>query len=471
MDVAYFEYERQGLKINQTPPGYYFKWSIPASVFLGFLAFHIFAYPFIGALLERWLHGSSARNRHLRQKKEMDGNAIRLNGFSKQYNIAVKKRDRVSAVENLSLNVHAGSITVLLGSNGSGKSTTLKAIAGLESVSGGSIEVDGTGGVGVCPQQNVMFAEMTVKEHVWLFQRLKNPAMSRQESREEVDRLISGCDLDLKVNARAKTLSGGQKRKLQLAMMLAGGSQVCCIDEASSGIDPLARRKVWDILLQERGRRTMLLTTHFLDESEVLSDHVAILSKGTLRAEGSVAYLKTSLGGGYRIVLQGAEAGLRDRDVPTSVVRRQDYNDIVYEVPDTATLTHFVAVLERNGIFQYNVHGPTIEDVFLRLADEMRGNGNGQPTSKSVEEVDDIHNAIPTAMQLHKGKGCGPLRQTGVMFMKRMTVLKHNFMPYIAALFVPLVLAGSKWIKRLSYPLERLKLMDQNSGHSLPTPS
>jgi ATP-binding cassette, subfamily A (ABC1), member 3 len=85
---------------------------------------------------------------------------------------------------------------------------------------------------------------MTVRENIACFQRLKNPKLSLVESAREVERLILGCDLELKKNSRAKTLSGGQKRKLQLAMMLAGGSRVCCIDEASSGIDPLARRKV-----------------------------------------------------------------------------------------------------------------------------------------------------------------------------------------------------------------------------------
>src|SRR5204862_5134976 len=106
-----------------------------------------------------------------------------------------------------------------------------------------------------------------------------------------------------KLHAKAKTLSGGQKRKLQLGMMLTGGSGVCAGDEVSSGLDPLSRRKIWDILLAERGQRTIILTTHFLDEADLLADHIVILSKGTLRAEGSSAELKDKVGGGYRIHL------------------------------------------------------------------------------------------------------------------------------------------------------------------------
>ena len=99
----------------------------------------------------------------------------------------------------------------------------------------------------------------------------------------------------------------------------------------------------------------MLLTTHFLDESEVLSDHVAILSKGTLRAEGTVATLKNSLGGGYRIVLPGDEAGrLNDADIPASIIRQEDYNNAVFEAPDAAALTAFIKSLTRNNISQYS---------------------------------------------------------------------------------------------------------------------
>jgi ABC-type multidrug transport system ATPase subunit len=376
----------------------------------------------------------------------MNGNAIRLHNFSKQYKGALKERDRTKAVKDLCLDIHAGSLTVLLGANGSGKSTTLGAISGLESITSGHIEVDGTGGIGLCPQKNVLWGAMTVEEHVYFFQRLKWPSLPVPQSRHEAKRLVIGCDLEMKRDAKAKTLSGGQMRKLQLAMMLAGGSRVCCIDEASSGIDPLARRKIWDILLNERGDRTMLLTTHFLDESEVLADHVAILSKGRLKADGSVASLKNRLGGGYRIILPKDE---RDERVPAivrsnpDIIHRQGYNESVFEVPDTRILTSFINRLEQSGVQDYRVQGPTMEDVFLRLAEEMKDEEiaekmhaginysrpmSGRPRSSSAL----ISNSMP--LKLHTGRGCGPIKQTAVLFLKRLTVLKHNFMPYVAAL-------------------------------------
>jgi energy-coupling factor transporter ATP-binding protein EcfA2 len=252
--------------------------------------------------------------------------------------------------------------------------------------------------------------------------------------------------LEIKRDAKAKTLSGGQMRKLQLAMMLAGGSRVCCIDEASSGIDPLARRKIWDILLNERGDRTLLLTTHFLDESEVLADHVAILSKGRLKAEGSVAYLKNKLGGGYRIILPRDESDERLPAIIHSnpdIIHRQGYNESVFEVPDATILTSFINRLEQSGVGDYRVQGPTMEDVFLRLAEEIKDEENAEKRYTGVNYSHPMSarpitssrsSSDPTPLKLHTGRGCGPVKQTAVLFLKRLTVLKHNFMPYVAAL-------------------------------------
>jgi ABC-type multidrug transport system ATPase subunit len=97
--------------------------------------------------------------------------------------------------------------------------------------------------------------ELTVKEHVRIFTSLKS--LGNYDLDTETDALIKACDLENKRDAKSKTLSGGQKRKLQLAMMFAGGSAVCCVDEVSTGLDPISRRKIWDILLAERGRRTV----------------------------------------------------------------------------------------------------------------------------------------------------------------------------------------------------------------------
>lgn len=115
-------------------------------------------------------------------------------------------------------------------------------LAGMQKPTSGQIEMDATGGIGLCPQKNVLWKELTVYEHVKIFNRLKATTLDTNAQTQE---LVAACDLDQKLHARTETLSGGQKRKCQLAMMLTGGSRVCLLDEVSSGLDPLSRRKIW----------------------------------------------------------------------------------------------------------------------------------------------------------------------------------------------------------------------------------
>jgi ABC-type multidrug transport system ATPase subunit len=162
----------------------------------------------------------------------------------------------------MNLVAYPGQILCLVGPNGGGKTTTLNCIAGQQKITSGRIDLDATGGLGYAPQSNVIWPELTVEQHIRIFSDLK--CLSGANS-EVISELVKSCDLEEKLSAKAMTLSGGQKRKLQLAMMFAGGSKVCCIDEVSTGLDPISRRRIWEILLAERGKRTLIMTTHFLD--------------------------------------------------------------------------------------------------------------------------------------------------------------------------------------------------------------
>ena len=251
---------------------------------------------------------------------------------------------------------------------------------------------------------------------------------------------MAACDLSSKFKAKTKTLSGGQKRKVQLAMMFTGGSLVCCIDEVSSGLDPLSRRKVWDILLRERGSRTIVLTTHFLDEADVLADRIAILSKGSLRAEGSAVELKSKLGDGYRVHVSNSSAlDLARVDVPVSST--VDHDKAVHVVGTSAEAARLVDQLERQGIQDYRVAGPSIEDVFLKLADEV--NETTKADGGSGTFVDDKGSPSNSReVSLLPGKRIGMPRQAWIMFRKRLTILKRNNLPYVAALVLPIVAGG-----------------------------
>ncbi|KAI9691944.1 MAG: hypothetical protein M1820_009652 [Bogoriella megaspora] len=467
-------------------------WQLPGYVFLILFLIQIIAFPILGAYTERALYGTASKARLVSRDDQNVSNTIELSSFSKYYSpgwwnrkVATRfgrpLKETVKAVDNFSLTALKGQVMVLLGANGSGKSTTLDCIAGLQKPTAGTIALDGHGGLGLCPQKNVLWDDLTVKEHCFIFAHLKSqqkvdvlgslrralraPWSRYRGTKEnatyssvqtEALGLINACDLDLKINAKASTLSGGQKRKLQLAVMFTGGSQVCCVDEVSSGLDPLSRRKIWDILLAERGRRTILLTTHFLDEADVLSDHIAILSKGKLKAEGSAVELKHRFGGGYRVHFYnyGGKLDLPEgtEDIPRQVL----YDQTIFNVGDSARAASFVSKLELAGFSEYQVSGPTIEDVFLKLSEEIQDNEIVHDAT-SVEDTGDVkavqydnnrlkspsdEDAEYKGPRLVTGKGTGLSRQGWILFRKRLTILRRNYLPYCATILIPVIAAG-----------------------------
>ncbi|KAJ8125704.1 hypothetical protein O1611_g7934 [Lasiodiplodia mahajangana] len=454
--IARWERKELSANLAQTPPDN--PWDLPGIVFWIFLIIQIIVYPILGALLERTFHGTTTRGRTILRGQAAAGteDAVRLEGFTKIYRPSLlrrlfsfisKPRDAVVAVNGLSMGAGRGQILALLGANGSGKSTTLDSIAGTSKLTSGNIIIDGTGGLGIAPQKNVLWDELTVQEHIRIFNRLKSP--NKVASKDEIKELVFAVDLAPKINAMSKTLSGGQKRKLQLGMMLTGGSAVCCVDEVSSGIDPLSRRKIWDILLAERGKRTIILTTHFLDEADLLADHIAILSKGTLRASGSSVELKDRLGAGYRIHVFNAR-DIKDSPEIEGVKRVKSFDVISYLAPSSNLAARVIRELEAAGISDYKFSSPTIEDVFLQVAEEVKNESPRTPDTVSSNEKqaspEDVLMADGVAekgkLELLSGRPIGFFRQTVVLLQKRFTVFKVNWFPYVAALLIPIVAAA-----------------------------
>jgi len=466
MNYTYFiilmaRFEAQDLGTNLLKAAPENPWSLSGIVLWIFLIVQILVYPVLAAIVERKLWGTASSGRRL-----LNGDAqaaVELRSFTKIYTphwftqtfgflVRRKKKETVVAVNDLSLTVLPGHIMVLLGANGSGKSTTLDAIAGLTTVTEGSITVDFRQGLGFCPQRNVLWKELTVSEHVAIFNRLKstgNPA-----SKHENEELLRACDLDRKIGARAGSLSGGQMRKLQLSLMFTGGSRVCLIDECSSGVDALARRKLQDILLAERSRsnRTMIFTTHFLDEADLLSDYIAIMSKGSVKTQGTAPEIKHSLGL-YRIHLYHTPGNdvLATPDFE-GIVRKELYDQTIYLAPDSTQAADVLSMLEQQGFKDYQISGPTIEDAFMKISEEMI---LGKKTSnRAIEELADEKAVVVTEersaasdvsepeLQLLTGNRIGPFRQGWVLFRKRATVFRRNALPNMAALLIPVIAAG-----------------------------
>jgi len=432
-----FEKKGQAASLTKSPPDQ--PSTIPAIVLFVFLIVQIIVFALGAAYVEKWLYGTeSAGHRSSNPDLIAPENAVELRGFTKRYKpsilgnlLAAGKKETVTAVNKLDLDIRQGQVLVLLGANGSGKTTTLEAIAGLAAVDEGEIRINTgkTGGIGVCPQKNVFWDELTVEEHVKIWNKLK----CEGDSKETLRQLLRDCDLLVKKKAKSKTLSGGQKRKLQLAIMFTGGSNICAIDEVSSGLDPLSRRKIWDIILSARGERTIILTTHFLDEADLLADHIAILSKGTLKCEGSAVALKAKMGGGYRVHVPRGSPEVLD------VSAKRLYDQTVYNIPDSTSAGKLVDRLEALGVTEYHVSGPTIEDVFLKVAEETADIQDQQlRQSPSTEAVDKESEDV----SLYTGERLGIFKQALVMFRKRLVIFKRNYFPIVAAISIPIIVAG-----------------------------
>lgn len=215
------------------------------------------------------------------------------------------------AVDGLSLRAVRGQCSILLGHNGAGKSTTFSSIAGIIRPTNGRITICGydVGNepgetrrhIGMCPQYNPLYDQLTVSEHLKLVYGLKGAR--EKDFKQDMKRLLSDVKLDFKENEKAVNLSGGMKRKLCVCMALIGDSEVVLLDEPTAGMDPGARQDVQKLVEREKANRTILLTTHYMDEAERLGDWVFIMSHGKLVASGTNQYLKQKFGTGYLLTV------------------------------------------------------------------------------------------------------------------------------------------------------------------------
>uniref|UniRef100_A0A8C1V7F6 P-type phospholipid transporter n=1 Tax=Cyprinus carpio TaxID=7962 RepID=A0A8C1V7F6_CYPCA len=215
------------------------------------------------------------------------------------------------AVDGLTLGFYEGQITSFLGHNGAGKTTTMSILTGLFPPTSGTAYIMGKDirselssirrSLGVCPQHNVLFSMLTAEEHIWFYARLKG--LSEEEVKAETEQILTDTGLPHKRKSRTSQLSGGMQRKLSVALAFVGGSKVVILDEPTAGVDPYARRGIWDLLLKYRAGRTIILSTHHMDEADILGDRIAIISHGKLCCVGSSLFLKTQLGTGYYLTL------------------------------------------------------------------------------------------------------------------------------------------------------------------------
>nr|QNH67855.1 ATP-binding cassette transporter subfamily A member 1-like protein X1 [Brachionus rotundiformis] len=232
----------------------------------------------------------------------------------------VYSRGNNHALKGLSVKFYQNEISAFLGHNGAGKSTTMHLLTGLYSPTSGTALIDGSDitesmdsirkSLGFVPQHNVLFPHLTVKEHLWFFARLKG--LDRKSTEKEMEKMLDDTGLRPKRNEYSKNLSGGMQRKLSVAVAFVGGSKTVILDEPSAGVDPSGRRSIWDLLFKYREGRTIIISTHHMDEADVLGDRIAIISNGRLIAHGTSYFLKQKFGKGYYLTF--AKKNLANED-------------------------------------------------------------------------------------------------------------------------------------------------------------
>ena len=220
----------------------------------------------------------------------------------------------VVAVDDLSVTFVPGQVSALLGHNGAGKTTTISMLTGMLDATGGDARINGKSirtdmpairaSLGICPQFDVLWPMLTVREHLVLYASFGGlPAV---ETRDATVAATAEVALSEKLDVPTGNLSGGQKRKLSLAIAFITKPNVVFLDEPTSGMDPYSRRFTWEVIRKRAATSSIMLTTHFLDEADLLCDRIAIMSAGKLACVGSPLFLKNRYGTGYTLTLARA---------------------------------------------------------------------------------------------------------------------------------------------------------------------
>jgi ABC-2 type transport system ATP-binding protein len=282
-----------------------------------------------------------------------DDAAISVRGLTRRYGDSV-------AVDDVSFEVRRGESFGILGPNGAGKTTTLEMIEGLRKPDAGDVSVLGRpvwpdprdiqSSIGVQLQSTALFDRLSARELLELFAQF----YGRTDGPERAIQSLALVGLEGKKDSQAEEMSGGQRQRLAIALALVHDPQVVFLDEPTTGLDPQARRNLWDVIraINEEGGKTVVLTTHYLEEAEELCDRVAIMDQAKVIALDTPAGLIASLGADVRIsYTEGGEE---------QVVYAHDAQGAVLELLQRAN---------RSGteIDDLSVRGPSLEDVFLNL--------------------------------------------------------------------------------------------------------
>eukprot|EP00397_Hematodinium_sp_SG-2012_P000290 GEMP01000290.1.p1 GENE.GEMP01000290.1~~GEMP01000290.1.p1 ORF type:complete len:1776 (+),score=207.19 GEMP01000290.1:152-5479(+) len=347
------------------------------------------------------------------RQKENNNECVEINGLRKEFSTPGGK---LTAVKDVHMTMYSGEIFALLGHNGAGKTTLISILTGLVDATAGSVKMMGKSleenlmfhrnTVGICPQFSVLWPLLTTQEHLEIFSAFKGVKYS--ECKAEMNQLLQQLGLYEWQNQACYKLSGGMQRKLSLAIAFTGNPSLVFLDEPSSGMDATARRDTWEILASRKAGRIIVLTTHFMEEADVLGDRVCIMDHGEVQCNGSARFLKELYGCGYNIsCLMDSQNDSVKRELKKTIsnalqphpvqILSQSGREIMFLAPFESASNFsalFRALDDRSAshVETYSVGVSNLEEVFLKVASGFEV----QTSSQRLARVDSSNAELET---------------------------------------------------------------------------
>ena len=386
--------------------------------------------------------------------------------------INIKKvfKDGKIAVNNLNINFYKDEIFALLGHNGAGKTTLISMLTGLYEATQGKAYYDGDNiligdnmdkfrlKIGICPQHDILFENLTIKEHLNMFSIFKGVPSNQVD--QEVKKSLKDFKLEEIKDIVVSDLSAGQKRQLSIAIALIGGSRVIFLDEPSSGMDVASKRNLWEILKRQSENKIIILTTHYMEEASVLGNRIGIISEGKMKCIGTPLFLIEKFGKFMSINIYKEEDANNDKIINYINSKISDTQfevlseEILLRIPKNnfsnnsegnsginigEFFNDFDKNLKKLKIKSYSVSMPTLEDVFLNMASE-----DNKKIKKKSDENNDIINCDKILFDTdikenyeNKSKFCNDFIAS---FKRRLVLIIRDMKSFLMEILCPIIL-------------------------------
>ncbi|XP_043063738.1 ATP-binding cassette sub-family A member 2 isoform X2 [Drosophila ficusphila] len=373
---------------------------------------------------------------------------VQIMGLSKNFG-------RLEAVRGVSFDMFEDQVTVLMGHNGAGKTTLISMLAGFIMPTSGTALVNGYDiqkqrykarrCIGLCPQQNVLFRNMGSANHIEFFSRLRG--LRGAEVKAEVEKYLEKLNLESNRRAPVRNLSGGTQRRLSVACALCGGVKVLICDEPGTGLDPSSRRDLWKLILESKEGCTIMLTSHELEDAEVLCDRMVIISEGTLRCIGSMPFLKNLVDASCLLTCETRKrcevdklSALISSHVGTITPYSTKGRDVCYKLPlkKSKSFSALFRDLERKrddlGVRGFGISSVSLEEIFMTFgAEDLQAPRKDGGADKNQDDDDESFESDDEDKNVHK---C--CYQWGALGTKKFLFLYDYKVYFLVLLLVPL---------------------------------